>query len=68
MFSFVLEGDGSILMSNVMLVFSASIAYCILIISQKVLPFEIYVYFKNRGMHLCLLCTDSLSAAQTTFL
>lgn len=39
MFCFVLEADGSVLMSNVMLVFSASVTYCILIISQKVLSF-----------------------------
>lgn len=51
-FCFVLEGDGSVSMSNVMPVFSASIAYCILIISQKYFLLE-YTYMPKIEVCLC---------------
>lgn len=64
LFSFVLEGNGSILMSNVMSVFSASIAYCILINSQKYFIME-YTYIPKIEVciYACFVPTAALIAA-----
>lgn len=64
LFSFVLEGNGSILMSNVMLVFSASIAYCIFINSQKYFIME-YTYIPKIEMciYACFVPTAALITA-----
>lgn len=64
LFSFVLEGNGSILMSNVMSVFSASIAYCILINSQKYFIME-YTYIPKIEVciYACFVRIAALIAA-----
>lgn len=52
MLCFVLEGDGSVSISNVMPVLPAGIAYCILVISQKYFLLE-YTYMPKIEVYLC---------------